>query len=98
MYVAGPTSRQLLQRVVTGVVQSPDAFPYMNVRTSRVAGVDDCVLWRIGFTGELSYRNVGQCAALQGGGEGPPGTGVPSAGVGVFTLAGFAAGCTGGAC
>jgi len=21
-----------------------------------VAGVDDCVLWRIGFTGELSYE------------------------------------------
>jgi hypothetical protein len=44
-----------------------------------------------------SYRNVGQCAALAGGGEGPPGPGVLSAGVGVFTLAGFAAGCTGGA-
>jgi hypothetical protein len=43
------------------------------------------------------YRNVGQCAALEGGGEGPPGPGVPSAGVGVFTLAGFAAECTGGA-
>ncbi len=28
----------------------------MNVRTGRIAGVDDCVLWRIGFTGELSYE------------------------------------------
>jgi nicotinamide mononucleotide transporter len=36
---------------------------------------------------ESGYRNVGQCAALEGGGEGPPGSGVPSAGVGVFTLA-----------
>jgi sarcosine oxidase subunit alpha len=28
----------------------------MEVRTGRVAGVDECVLWRIGFTGELSYE------------------------------------------
>jgi sarcosine oxidase, subunit alpha len=28
----------------------------MNVRTGRLAGVDGCVLWRIGFTGELSYE------------------------------------------
>jgi sarcosine oxidase subunit alpha len=28
----------------------------MRVRTGRIAGVDDCVLWRIGFTGELSYE------------------------------------------
>jgi sarcosine oxidase subunit alpha len=28
----------------------------MQVRTGSVAGVDDCVLWRIGFTGELSYE------------------------------------------
>jgi sarcosine oxidase subunit alpha len=28
----------------------------MNVRAGRIAGVDDCVLWRIGFTGELSYE------------------------------------------
>ena len=35
---------------------SDEAFGYMHVRTGRVAGVDDCVLWRIGFTGELSYE------------------------------------------
>ena len=28
----------------------------MQVRTGRVAGVGECVLWRIGFTGELSYE------------------------------------------
>jgi sarcosine oxidase subunit alpha len=28
----------------------------MQVRTGRIAGVDDCVVWRIGFTGELSYE------------------------------------------
>jgi sarcosine oxidase subunit alpha len=35
---------------------SNGAFGYMHVRTGRVAGVGDCVLWRIGFTGELSYE------------------------------------------
>jgi sarcosine oxidase subunit alpha len=56
MNVAGPRSRELLDRVTTGVDLHGDAFGYMNVRTARIAGVDDCVLWRIGFTGELSYE------------------------------------------
>src|ERR1700745_1109498 len=38
------------------VTLSNEAFPYMHVRTGQIAGVDDCVLWRIGFTGELSYE------------------------------------------
>ncbi|MEJ7741210.1 MAG: glycine cleavage T C-terminal barrel domain-containing protein [Nocardioidaceae bacterium] len=54
--VAGPQSRELLRRVVEGVDLEPEAFPYMHVRTGRVAGVDGCVLWRIGFTGELSFE------------------------------------------
>lgn len=54
--VAGPKSRQLVERITEGVDLSPEAFPYMQVRTGRVAEVDDCVLWRIGFTGELSYE------------------------------------------
>ncbi|MGI8531903.1 MAG: 2Fe-2S iron-sulfur cluster-binding protein [Geodermatophilaceae bacterium] len=54
--VAGPRSRELVGRLVEGVDLSEDAFGYMNVRTGRIAGVDDCVLWRIGFTGELSYE------------------------------------------
>jgi sarcosine oxidase subunit alpha len=53
--VAGPRSRELLGRL-TDVDLDAEAFPYMNVRTGRVAGVPDCVLWRIGFTGELSYE------------------------------------------
>ena len=52
--VAGPRSRELMGRLVEDV--DLDDFGYMNVRTGRVAGVDDCVLWRIGFTGELSYE------------------------------------------
>jgi sarcosine oxidase subunit alpha len=54
--VAGPKSRQLIERVTEGVDTSNEAFGYMNVRTGRIAGVDDCVLWRIGFTGELSFE------------------------------------------
>ncbi|GEL17377.1 2Fe-2S iron-sulfur cluster-binding protein [Pseudonocardia asaccharolytica] len=54
--VAGPRSRELVGRLAEGVDLSPEAFGYMNVRTGTVAGVPDCVLWRIGFTGELSYE------------------------------------------
>ncbi|WP_246632679.1 2Fe-2S iron-sulfur cluster-binding protein [Pseudonocardia nigra] len=54
--VAGPRSRELLGRLAEGVDLRPEAFGYMNVRTGTIAGVEDCVLWRIGFTGELSYE------------------------------------------
>ena len=54
--VAGPRARELMRRVTDDVDLSPEAFPYMHVRTGRLAGVDGCVLWRIGFTGELSYE------------------------------------------
>jgi sarcosine oxidase subunit alpha len=56
MNVAGPASRDLLERVTQGVDLANEAFGYMEVRTGQVAGVDGCVLWRIGFTGELSYE------------------------------------------
>ena len=45
-----------MQRVTEGVDLSNEAFGYMHVRTGRIAGVDGCVMWRIGFTGELSYE------------------------------------------
>jgi sarcosine oxidase subunit alpha len=54
--VAGPKARTLLERVVEGVDLSAEAFPYMRVRRGRVAGIDDCLMWRIGFTGELSFE------------------------------------------
>jgi sarcosine oxidase, subunit alpha len=53
--VAGPRSRELLSRL-TAIDLDPEAFPYMEVRTGTVAGVDDCFVWRIGFTGELSFE------------------------------------------
>ncbi|MGI8791428.1 MAG: 2Fe-2S iron-sulfur cluster-binding protein [Actinomycetota bacterium] len=54
--VAGPKSRTLLERLVENVDLSAEAFPYMRVRRGRVAGVEDCLMWRIGFTGELSFE------------------------------------------
>ncbi len=54
--VAGPKSRQLIERLTEGVDLANEAFPYMHVRTGTIAGVPDSVLWRIGFTGELSYE------------------------------------------
>lgn len=54
--VAGPRSRELMERLVSGIDLSNEAFPYMRVRLGTVAGVPDCVVWRIGFTGELSYE------------------------------------------
>ncbi len=54
--VAGPKSRELVSRVVSGVDLAPEAFAYMSVRTAAVAGVDGCFMWRIGFTGELSFE------------------------------------------
>ena len=54
--VAGPNCRTLLERIVEDVDLSGDAFPYFSVRRGTVAGVADCIIWRIGFTGELSYE------------------------------------------
>ncbi len=54
--VAGPRSRELMSRLVDDIDLSNEAFPYMNVRQGTVAGIADCFMWRIGFTGELSYE------------------------------------------
>ncbi|MBW3604733.1 MAG: (2Fe-2S)-binding protein [Actinobacteria bacterium] len=56
MNVAGPRSRELLARLVDGVDLRPEAFGYMRVRSAAIAGVAGCFMWRIGFTGELSYE------------------------------------------
>jgi sarcosine oxidase subunit alpha len=53
--VAGPNSRRLVGRL-TDIDLDPDRFGYMQLRTGVVAGVPGCFLWRIGFTGELSYE------------------------------------------
>ena len=53
--VAGPGSRELVGRL-TDIHLEAGSFPYMEVRTGIVAGVEDCFVWRIGFTGELSFE------------------------------------------
>jgi sarcosine oxidase subunit alpha len=52
--VAGPRSRELLQRLSSGVLEN-EAFPYLNHREMTVAGVE-CRAIRLGFVGELSYE------------------------------------------
>jgi sarcosine oxidase subunit alpha len=54
--VAGPQSRNLMSRIVEGIDLDAAAFPYMRVRRGCIAGVDKCFMWRIGFTGELSFE------------------------------------------
>jgi sarcosine oxidase subunit alpha len=54
--IAGPNSRTLLGRLAEDVDLSPEAFGYMQVRTAIIAGVPNCLVWRIGFTGELSFE------------------------------------------
>jgi sarcosine oxidase subunit alpha len=56
MNVAGPASRDLLRRLTADIDLAPESFPYMQVRQGTVAGVEGCFMWRIGFTGELSYE------------------------------------------
>ena len=53
--VAGPNSRELVDRL-TDIDLDPERFGYMEARTGTVAGIADCFLWRIGFTGEFSYE------------------------------------------
>jgi sarcosine oxidase subunit alpha len=53
--VAGPNSRELLAKACDDVDLSPQAFPYMGVRTGHVAGIPVRLL-RVGFVGELGYE------------------------------------------
>lgn len=54
--VAGPKSRELLMSLCDDVDLSNEAFSYMSARSATVAGVEDSLMLRIGFTGELSYE------------------------------------------
>lgn len=53
--IAGPRSREALARVCGDVDLSPEAFPYLGVRTGTLAGVA-CRILRVGFVGELGYE------------------------------------------
>ena len=52
--LAGPQSRTVLEKLTERNLANK-AFPYMRIRSAKIAGVP-CRLLRIGFTGELSYE------------------------------------------
>ncbi|MBL8704034.1 MAG: sarcosine oxidase subunit alpha, partial [Rhodospirillales bacterium] len=53
--IAGPKSRELLQRVITGIDLGNEAMPFMGVRDCQLAGIP-ARLFRISFSGELAYE------------------------------------------
>ena len=53
--IAGPKSRDILERLCSDVDLSPAGFPYMGVREGHVAGIPARML-RVGFVGELGYE------------------------------------------
>jgi sarcosine oxidase subunit alpha len=53
--IAGPKSRQVLQRLCQDIDLSAEAFPYLGVRQGTVAGIPARLL-RVGFVGELGYE------------------------------------------
>lgn len=53
--IAGPQSREVLQRLCPDLDLSADEFPYLGVRTGRVADIPARLL-RVGFVGELGFE------------------------------------------
>ena len=63
--VCGPKARSVLTRAGTDIDLNPEKFPFLALRTGRVAGVDAQVA-RVSFTGELSFEvNVRRRDALR---------------------------------
>ncbi|MDR2261244.1 MAG: hypothetical protein LBE06_10050, partial [Azoarcus sp.] len=53
--LAGPRSREVLAKLLTGLDLSQEAFPYLAVRTGAVADLPARLI-RVGFVGELGYE------------------------------------------
>jgi len=53
--ICGPKCREVLAKVCPDIDLSNDAFPFMNMKEGTVAGIPARV-YRISFTGELSYE------------------------------------------
>ncbi|MBS0855523.1 MULTISPECIES: 2Fe-2S iron-sulfur cluster-binding protein [unclassified Tatumella] len=53
--LAGPNSRQVLEKICTDIDLSAAAFPYLACREGHVAGIPARLL-RVGFVGELGYE------------------------------------------
>lgn len=53
--IAGPRARAVLERVQADMDLGRDAFPYLGVRTGRIADIP-ARAFRVGFVGELGYE------------------------------------------
>ena len=53
--LAGPRSREVLQKICDDVDLSKEAFPYLEVRLGHVANIPARLI-RVGFVGELGYE------------------------------------------
>jgi len=53
--IAGPKARKLLQKIAPDIDLSPEEFPFMSFKEGVIAGLQARV-FRISFTGELSYE------------------------------------------
>ena len=54
--IAGPESRQLLQALKPDFEIDRDSFPFASVREGRLDGQIPCRVFRVSFSGELSYE------------------------------------------
>ena len=55
MAVAGPNSRKVLQKIVD-IDISNEAFPFMGAAGCSAAGIPNCRLFRISFSGEMAFE------------------------------------------
>jgi sarcosine oxidase subunit alpha len=53
--IAGPKSRQVMEKIESDIDFSKDAFPYLAVRQGEMRGIPVTAL-RVGFVGELGYE------------------------------------------
>lgn len=53
--IAGPKSRKLLQKLAPDLALDPENFPFMSFKTSSIEEIE-CRIFRISFTGELSFE------------------------------------------
>ena len=53
--LAGPKSREVIQKLTSDIDFSAEAFPYMAARVGKLAGIPVRIL-RVGFVGELGYE------------------------------------------
>ncbi len=53
--IAGPKSRKLLKKLVPDLDLSPENFPFMSFKSAVIDGIE-CRIFRISFTGELSFE------------------------------------------